>query len=226
MEKILIIEDEIDMVRGLKDNLEYEGYKVISAGDGLEGIARTQKEKPDLIILDIMLPKMNGFDVCKELRAKKINIPVLMLTAKGEEVDKVLGLEIGADDYVTKPFSVRELLARVKALLRRTGKPYEQIKSYEFGNVKLDFKKCIATKRKKKIELSYFEVEILKLLIAHKDEPVTREEILDQIWGLEAYPTNRTVDNYVVRLRQKLEDDPKAPEHIVTVHRIGYKFLP
>ncbi len=225
MAKILIVEDEPDMVEGLRDNLVYEGYDVVSAGDGETGLALAAEESPDLILLDIMLPGKNGYQVCREMRSKGIDVPVIMLTAKSQEVDKVLGLELGADDYITKPFSIRELLARIKAVLRRGGAHTKKIKTAEFGNVKVDFRRGIAVKDGNSIELSHYENEILRLLVANKDEPVSRNRLLDEVWGYDLFPTTRTIDNHVVKLRQKIEDDPHNPRHLVTVHGIGYKFI-
>jgi len=225
MEKILVVEDEPDMVMGLKDNLEYEGYTVVIARDGIEGIQVAQAELPDLIILDLMLPKKDGYDVCRELRAKGMDTPIIMLTAKSQEVDKVLGLELGADDYVTKPFSIREVLARIKAVLRRKGSRPQKLDSYDFANVKVDFRKSHVIKGGQLIELSHYENEILRLLIANKDEPVSRNRLLDEVWGYDLFPTTRTIDNHIVKLRQKVEDDPRNPAHVVTVHGIGYKFV-
>ena len=225
MDKILIVEDEPAMVMGLKDNLELEGYQVLTATDGLAALDVAQNACPDLILLDLMLPKLNGFEVCKQLRQKGMDTPIIMLTAKGQEVDKVLGLELGADDYITKPFSIRELLARVKAVLRRPRQPPEKIDTYQFGSVEVDFRKSIALKQGEPIDLSHYEAEILRLLIANKGEPISRNRILDEVWGYELYPTTRTIDNHVVKLRQKVEDDPHNPSYIVTVHGMGYKFV-
>jgi two-component system alkaline phosphatase synthesis response regulator PhoP len=225
MAKILIIEDEPDMVMGLRDNLSYEGYEVASAADGEAGLSLALQESPDLILLDLMLPGKDGYQVCRELRSKGCEAPVIMLTAKSQEVDKVLGLELGADDYITKPFSIREVLARIKAVLRRQGARPKKIESYEFGDVKVDFRKGIAVKAGKEIELSHYENEILRLLVANKDEPVSRNRLLDEVWGYDLFPTTRTIDNHVVKLRQKIEDDAHNPEHVVTVHGIGYKFV-
>ena len=225
MDKILIVEDEPDMVMGLKDNLELEGYQVLTALDGPTALEVALNTCPDLILLDIMIPKLNGFEVCKQLRQKGMDTPIIMLTAKSQEVDKVLGLELGADDYITKPFSIRELLARVKAVLRRPRRPPEKIDSYAFGDVTIDFRKQVAVKDGKPVELSHYEAEILRLLIANKGEPISRNRILDEVWGYELYPTTRTIDNHVVKLRQKIEDNPHSPIHIVTVHGMGYKFV-
>ena len=225
MEKILIIEDEPDMLMGLKDNLEFEGYTVCTARDGLEALALAQKEKPELIVLDLMLPKMDGYEVCKRIRARGSTVPIIMLTAKSQEVDKVLGLELGADDYITKPFSVRELSARIRAVLRRLQPKQPKLDAYKFGNVEIDFRKSTATRGRRRIELTHYELEMLRLLITHKEEPVSRNQLLNEVWGYELYPTTRTIDNHVVKLRQKLEADPKNPKHVVTVHGIGYKFM-
>lgn len=225
MPKILIIEDEPGMVLGLRDSLEYEGYEVSTAGDGKEGLEKAGREKPDLILLDVMLPVMSGIDVCRVLRSKGIEIPIIMLTARSQEIDKVVGLEIGADDYVTKPFSIKELLARVRAHLRRAAKQIVEIETFTFADVELDFKKYRALKRDKELELSAREFEILKYLIKRRGEIVTRDQLLDEVWGYDSSPITRTVDNHIVKLRQKIEDDPSNPQHIVTVHRVGYRFV-
>ncbi len=223
--KILIIEDEPSMILGLQDNLEYEGYEVIAAVDGEAGLSRALKDKPNLILLDVMLPKKSGLDVCRELRSIGVESPIIMLTARGQEIDKVLGLEIGADDYVTKPFSINELLARVRAHLRRAAKMVSELESYNFGHIELNFKKYLASKNGEAIDLSPREFELLKYFIRHRGETVTRDELLDKIWGYENYPITRTVDNHIARLRQKIEDVPNEPEYILTVHRVGYKFI-
>lgn len=225
MERILVIEDEPDMLMGLKDNLEFEGYRVITAQTAREALSAVAKHSPDLIVLDIMLPDMDGFDVCKEIRARGVSAPIIMLTAKSGELDKILGLELGADDYVTKPFSVRELLARIKAVLRRTRERVSKIQSYRFGKVEVDFRRSIVKRKSRQIPLSFFELEILRCLIRHKEEPVSRRQLLDEVWGYDLFPTTRTIDNHIVKLRQKIEDDPKNPKHILTVHGVGYKFV-
>ena len=224
MTRILVIDDEPEMLLGLEDNLRFEGYEVVTARDGTEGLTRAAKELPDLIILDVMMPGKSGWDVCRELRKKGINVPVIMLSARGQEVDTVLGLELGADDYVTKPFSVRELLARIRAVLRRPGRRSE-VESYSFGSIRIDFKRCQAFKGKRPIPLTKKELEIMKYFTEHKDEALTRERMLDEVWGYERFPTTRTVDNHILKLRQKLEDDPENPRFILTVHGIGYKFV-
>jgi len=225
-EKILIIEDEEDLVKGLKLNLADEGYEVDWAADGVEGLRKALEERPDLIILDIMLPKMNGLDICRELRQKNISVPIIMLTAKGEEIDKVVGLEIGADDYMTKPFSIRELLARIKAHLRREKRERKTVPEvYRFGDVEIDFTHFKVKRKDKELDLTSLEIEILKYFIAHKGEVVTREALLDKIWGYEKYPTTRTIDNHILKLRKKIEGDPSHPEYILSVYGEGYRFV-
>ncbi len=225
MEKILIIEDEADLVRGLKLNLVDEGYEVAWAADGREGLRRALEEPPDLVILDLMLPGMNGLEVCRELRQQKATVPVIMLTAKGGEVDKVVGLEIGADDYITKPFSVRELLARIKAHLRREKREPHVPKTYVFGTVQIDFVHFKARRGGAETDLTSLEVDILKYLIAHKGEVVSRDALLDKVWGYERFPTTRTIDNHILKLRKKIEDDPSNPRHILSIYGEGYRFI-
>lgn len=225
MPKILIIEDEPSMVLGLRDSLEYEGYEVSAACDGREGLDKASREKPDLILLDVMLPLMSGIDVCRALRSGGVEIPIIMLTARSQEIDKVVGLEIGADDYVTKPFGVKELLARVRAHLRRAAKQVAEIETFEFSDVKLDFKKYRASKQSQELELSAREFDILKYLIQHRNQIVTRDQLLDQVWGYTSSPITRTIDNHIAKLRQKIEDTPSDPQHIITVHRVGYRFV-
>jgi len=225
-EKILIIEDEEDLVKGLKLNLAGEGYELTWAYDGQEGLRKALEEKPDLIILDIMLPKMDGLEVCREIRQKNMNIPIIMLTAKGGEVDKVVGLEVGADDYITKPFSIRELLARVKAHLRREKREGKKIPEvYSFGDVELDFSHFKVRRKGKEVDLTSLEVEILKYFVAHRGEVVTREALLDKIWGYERFPTTRTIDNHILKLRKKVEEDPAHPKYIFSVYGAGYRFM-
>jgi DNA-binding response OmpR family regulator len=225
-EKILIIEDEEDLVKGLKLNLADEGYEVDWASDGAEGLRKALEERHDLIILDIMLPEMNGLDVCRELRQQKIGIPIIMLTAKGEEIDKVVGLEIGADDYMTKPFSIRELLARIKAHLRREKREGKTVPDvYCFGDVEIDFVHFKVRRMDKELDLTSLEMEILKYFITHREEVITREALLDKIWGYEKYPTTRTIDNHILKLRKKIEEDPTHPEYILSVYGEGYRFI-
>jgi DNA-binding response OmpR family regulator len=223
--KILIIEDEPDMVLGLRRNLEYEGYEVKAARDGEEGLKCALRESHDLILLDVMLPKLSGLDVCRRLRGGDVETPIIMLTARGQEIDKVLGLEIGADDYVTKPFSLRELLARVHVQLRRRAAPPAKKTTCRFGDVELDFGKHQASKGGKPLELSPREFEMLHYFIEHRGETITREQLLDDVWGYSRLTVTRTVDNHIARLRQKIEENPAEPQYIITVHRIGYKFI-
>jgi DNA-binding response OmpR family regulator len=223
MARILIVEDEPNMVAGLRDNFEYEGYEVLTAGDGAEGLGRALNDAPDLVILDVMMPKMSGLDVCKQLKAKRPAMPVIMLTARGQEVDKVVGLELGADDYVTKPFSIRELLARIKAVLRRAhGVPQER---YSFGDVEVNLRTCQVTRAGKLVEFSAKEFDLLKYFLCHAGEALSRDRLLDKVWGYNSFPTTRTVDAHIVHLRQKLEPKPEEPRFILTVHGVGYKFV-
>jgi two-component system alkaline phosphatase synthesis response regulator PhoP len=224
--KILIIEDEEELIDGLKLNLDFEGYDVIWALDGEEGLRKALKEAPDLILLDIMLPKKDGLEVCRELRQQNVTIPIIMLTAKGEEVDKVVGLEIGADDYITKPFSVKELLARLKAHLRREKREEKNVPSvYRFDDVEIDFIHFKVKRKKKEFGLTSLEVKILKYFVSHRGEVITREDLLDRIWGYERYPSTRTIDNHILKLRKKLEDDPAKAKYIFSVYGEGYRFM-
>ena len=223
--KILIVEDEPDMVLGLKDNFEFEGYEVITATDGEAGLERARAQKPDLIVLDVMLPRMSGLEVCKALRGEGWEGPILMLTARGQEIDKVVGLELGADDYVTKPFSIRELLARVRAILRRTDGSKKRLVQYGFGDVELDFEAYAATKGGEALELSPREFELLRYLIERKGETVTRDKLLEDVWGYDSYPSTRTVDTHIAKLRSKIGDSGSEPRWILTIHGMGYKFI-
>lgn len=225
MKRILIIEDDPAILKGLVASLEEERYEVLTATDGIRGYELGKRENIDLIILDIILPGKDGQEVCRDLRKDGVNTPILMLTSKKHEMDKVLGLELGADDYVTKPFSIRELHARIKALLRRKAELKKEIDEYTFGSVHVDFKKQEATKKGKPLKLSVKEFEILKYLVLHESEVVTREMLLDDVWGYENFPTTRTVDNYVLSLRKKIEDNSSKPKHLLTVHTAGYKFV-
>ena len=225
MKRILIIEDDVSILSGLKDVLTFKSYDVLTAEDGEMGYALAVEEKPDLIILDIMIPKMDGFTLCRKLRAEGNSTPILMLTAKGEEPDKIQGLDIGADDYVTKPFSLPELLARVRALLRRTPERAKKSPpdSLKIGDVSLNFKKYVADKGDAAMNLSPKEFGILRFLASRVGEVVTRDELLDEVWGYDLYPTTRTVDNHIAQLRIKIEKNPADPRYLVTVHGIGYK---
>lgn len=227
MKRILIVEDDVAILRGLKDNLEYESYEVLTAADGAQGYCLIQEKKPDLIILDLMLPKMNGYELCRKVREEGITTPILMLTARGEEVDRVLGLDMGADDYVTKPFSVPELLARIRAIIRRIHQAHtgDLPSDLCFGAVFIDFKRFEARKDDKVLDMSRKEFGVLRLLAARAGEVVTRDDLLDEVWGYNQYPTTRTVDNHISLLRTKLEDDPSQPRHLITVHGVGYKLV-
>jgi two-component system alkaline phosphatase synthesis response regulator PhoP len=224
-EKILIIDDELHIVELLRYNLEANGYKVSFSLNGREGLNIAFDKKPDLILLDIMLPELDGFDVCKEIKRNKEteSIPIIMLTAKSEEFDKILGLELGADDYITKPFSVRELLARIKAVMRRNIKE-EQEQSLNFGELFIYLDKHEVVKKGEKIELTLKEFELLRLLVMNRGKVLTRDFLLDKVWGYEYYGETRTVDVHVRHLRQKIEDDDRNPRYIETVRGIGYKF--
>jgi two-component system, OmpR family, alkaline phosphatase synthesis response regulator PhoP len=223
--KILLVEDEAGLILTLTDRLQSEGFAVKSAMDGESGLNAALSENFDLIILDVMLPKKNGYDVCRDLRQKSINTPILMLTAKGETIDKVLGLKLGADDYLTKPFEVIELLARIEALLRRAPKTQNNSPdSFSFGNVAIDFKRAEVSKNNQTIELSAMEFKLLQFLIENRGAVHSRNQLLDEVWGYDAMPSTRTVDVHVAWLRQKLEDNPKYPQFIQTVHGFGYKF--
>jgi len=225
MAKILIVEDEPGMVAGLRDNFEFEGYQVLSAMDGVAGLERALADTPDLVILDVMMPRMSGLDVCKQLKSKRPAIPIIMLTARGQEVDKVVGLELGADDYVTKPFSIRELLARVKAVLRRAGSLPKDKERYSFGEVEVNLRSCQVSRQGRSIEFSSKEFDLLKYFLAHPGEALTRDRLLEEVWGYDKFPTTRTVDAHIVRLRQKLEAKPEDPRFFLTVHGTGYKFV-
>ena len=226
MAKLLIIEDEPSMQLGLKDNMELEGYLVETASDGEEGLSKIKTNSFDLVLLDVMLPKLSGFDVCKAARSFGITTPIVLLTARGEEIDKILGLEFGADDYITKPFSVRELLARVKAILRRSQlQPIKDSARTTIGRLNIDFESFHATENQIEIKLSHKEFEILSYLHQHKNQVVSRYDLLEKVWGYDEQPTTRTVDNFVVRLRQKVELNPNQPRVILTVHGTGYKLV-
>jgi len=224
MDKILIIEDEEGILMPLEDNLNLEGYEVACARDGLDGLAKGREGAFDLIVLDIMLPKLDGFEVCKRLRQDRVMTPILMLTAKSQEVDKVLGLELGADDYVTKPFSSRELLARIKAILRRGREPRGGIESCRFGTIEVDFTKYEAKKNGSPVSLTSLEFALLHYLVQNKGRVVHRDEVLDNVWGKDVYVDARTVDKHISLLRRKFEDDPQDPKYILGVRGVGYKF--
>jgi len=223
----LIVEDEPDIVRGLKDALEFEGFEVASASVGKEGVRLMKERGADCVILDLMLPDINGYQVCEEIRAFNSIVPIIILTARGQESDKIRGLDAGADDYVTKPFSIGELLARIKAIFRRLQKSSSgNGEVIRIGSGEVDVKKHTLTRSRKTIALTFYEVELIKLLAERAEQPVTRDEILDKIWGIEAYPSNRTVDNFIAKLRKKIEEDQRNPRHILTVYGYGYKLIP
>ena len=222
--KILIVEDEPKMVIGLRDNFQFEGYQVLVANDGEAGIECAIENKPDLVILDLMLPKLSGLDVCRRLRSRGFSQPILMLTARGQEIDKVVGLEVGADDYITKPFSIKELIARIRAHLRRAGNHVVGLDSFEFAGIRLNFRKYEATKAGQKLQLSAREFALLQYFVLHQNETVTRDQLLNEVWGYDSFPNTRTVDNHIAKLRQKIEDDAGDPKFILTVHGVGYRF--
>jgi DNA-binding response OmpR family regulator len=225
MKKILIIEDDKALLETLTSSLTSENYKILSATDGEKGFQLACQEKIDLIILDLVLPSLSGMDICKELRAKGFMTPIIMLTGeKKEEIDRVLGLELGADDYLLKPFGTKELLARIRAVLRRSKPEAPKVEEYSFGNVYLNFKKQIATKGKKDISLTAKEFALLKLLISHEGDVVSRDTLLNEVWGYDKFPTTRTVDTFVHNLRKKIEDNPSKPVHLITMPWAGYKF--
>jgi DNA-binding response OmpR family regulator len=225
MSRVLIVEDDASMAIALRDGFEFEGYNVTVAKDGQSGFRLATEKDLDLIILDVMLPQMSGLDVCKKLRNAGNNIPIILLTARGQEIDKVLGLKTGADDYVTKPFSFMELVARVEALLRRTSKHIANLEQFQFGDITLNFKKNEALYGEEMLDLSPREFKILKYFIEHQGEVVTRDQLLDAVWGYDSFPFTRTVDTHIAKLRQKIKEDPANARHIITVHRAGYKFI-
>ncbi|HEY0080429.1 MAG TPA: response regulator transcription factor [Pyrinomonadaceae bacterium] len=224
MRKVLIVEDDQAMAVALRDGFTYEGYTVQVARDGSAGLRMASEKGLDLVILDVMLPRMSGLDVCKQLRSDGNSTPIIMLTARGQEIDKVLGLKTGADDYVTKPFSFLELMARVEAVLRRASKTVETIESVHFGDVEINFKNFEASKNGRTLELSPREFKMMKYFVEHRGEVVSRDHLLDAVWGYDGLPLTRTVDMHIAKLRQKIEDTPGDPRYIITVHRVGYKF--
>ncbi len=224
MRRILLVEDEPGLVLTLRDRLTKEGYSVETSADGESGLERAAGEAFDLVLLDVMLPRLNGFDVLRELRKRGIDSPVIMLTAKGQVVDKVVGLKLGADDYVTKPFEMVELLARIEAKLRRTPAIIHPSEGYQFGDVRVEFRRAEVTKADAPLELSAREFQLLKYFIEHRGATLTREELLNEVWGYNAMPSTRTVDVHVAWLRQKIEPNPRHPQYILTIHGMGYKF--
>ena len=227
MNKVLLVEDEEGLIITLSDRLKSEGFEIVVSKNGVEGFETAMKNSFDLIILDVMLPKKNGLDVCRDLRKEGVETPILMLTAKGETIDKVLGLKLGADDYMTKPFEVLELLARIEALLRRSpiSTKNGSNNNFEFGDVEIDFKRAEVSKSDSVVDLSAMEFKLLHFLIDNRGNVHSRDELLDAVWGYDAMPTTRTVDVHIAWLRQKLEVNPKHPKFIQTVHGLGYKFV-
>jgi two-component system alkaline phosphatase synthesis response regulator PhoP len=222
--RVLIVEDDQAMAVALRDGFVYEGYTVQVARDGQSGLKMAAERGLDLVILDVMLPRMSGLDVCRQLRSEGNSTPIIMLTARGQEIDKVLGLKTGADDYVTKPFSFLELMARVEAVLRRASKASDEVESAHFGDVEINFKTFEARKAGRPLELSPREYKMMRYFVEHRGEVVSRDELLDHVWGYAGLPLTRTVDMHIAKLRQKIEDTPGDPRHIITVHRVGYKF--
>ena len=223
---VLVIEDEPAIVTGLRDAFEHNGFSVISAADGQTGLDLAVSKTPDLIILDLKLPKKDGMEVCRELRNRNIWTPIIMLTARSAEPDRIAGLELGADDYVTKPFSIRELIARARALLRRAAAPEGAPERARVGDAIVDFKQYVVIKGSQTYGLTPMEVSLLRLFMGHPHEVITRERLLNDVWGFNAFPTTRTIDTFLLRLRHKIETDPRKPVHFITVHGAGYKFVP
>ena len=226
MSRILVIEDDATILRGLADNLRGESHEVLTASDGETGYHMVEERHPELVILDLMLPKLSGYEVCRQMRARGIATPILMLTARGEEGDRIMGLDLGADDYVTKPFSLRELLARVRALLRRAQPVRTLIDELRVGDVMVDFRKYEATRGGRPLEMARREFQLLRVLASRPGEVISRPEMLDQVWGLNEYPSTRTVDTHIAGLRAKVERDAANPEHLLTVRGVGYKWVP
>jgi DNA-binding response OmpR family regulator len=222
--RVLVIEDEPDLVRGLRDALEFEGFEVMASGLGRDGVKLARERTPDLVLLDLMLPDINGFAVCEEIRTSNPLVPVIMLTARSQETDKIRGLEAGADDYVTKPFSIGELVARINAIFRRLHRQAPPDEEIQIGLATLFPRKHELVRKGRRVTLSFYEVELLRLLWERAGQPVSREEILEKIWGMSGSST-RSVDNFVVKLRKKIEEDAAKPQHIVTIYGTGYKLV-
>jgi DNA-binding response OmpR family regulator len=225
MSRILVVEDDPAILRGLVDNLAFESHEVLTATDGEIACALIRDKRPDLVILDLMLPRLSGYEVCRRVRGEGITTPIVMLTARGEEADRILGLDLGADDYVTKPFSVHELMARVRAVLRRSHASSPMPDELRFDDVVVDFRRYEARKGGAPLELTRKEFGVLRLLAGRAGEVVTRDELLNEVWGYEAAPTTRTVDNHIASLRAKLEATPSEPRHLQTMHGVGYKWV-
>jgi DNA-binding response OmpR family regulator len=225
MKTILIIEDDISILDGLKDNLEFEGYRVLAETNGKRGLKLALEKDIGLLLLDLMLPGLNGYEICRKIKQEKPDLPVIMLTARGSEIDKVSGLDTGADDYITKPFSLPELLARIRATFRRIKNGADAIEAFTFGNIKLDFIRLQAFMGEREISLSAKEFEILEYMIRNEGEAIHRHDLLNKVWGYEAMPTTRTVDNFIMDLRKKLEENPSEPRHFLSVRGVGYRFV-
>jgi DNA-binding response OmpR family regulator len=223
VKRILVIEDDPELRDGLRVNLQGAGYDVLTARDGAEGLQSATRDQPDAIILDVMMPKLGGFDVCRALRKRGVEVPIVFLTARGQEADKIAGLALGADDYVTKPFSIHELIARLRAVLRRAA-PGRELGTYQFGDVQVDFDAQQLHKRGENVRLSYLEFEVLHYMVSRRGHVVARDDLMASVWGYEAL-TTRAVDNLVARLRNKLEDDPRRPQYILSAYGAGYKFV-
>lgn len=226
MTRILVVEDDPSILRGIADNLVFENYEVLTATDGEAGHRLLREERPDLVILDLMLPKLSGHELCRRARKERIKTPIIIVTARGEEADRILGLDLGADDYITKPFAIGELLARVRAVLRRAEQPANEPDDLRFDDVRVDFRSYEAERGGRGVELTPKEFAVLRYLAARPSEVVRRDALLDDVWGYESDVTTRTVDNHVATLRAKLEQDPRNPRHLLTVHRVGYKWIP
>jgi len=226
MTKVLVVEDDPGILRTVADNLRFEQYEVITAMDGETALVVQHEQQADLIVLDLMLPRISGLEVCRRLRASDDHVPVLVLTARADEADRVLGLDLGADDYVVKPFSVPELMARVRALLRRASSASALPAAFTFGDVQIDFRRYSAQRAGRPVDMTRKEFALLRFLASRQNTVVTRDELLNKVWGFDAYPLTRTVDNHIAGLRAKLEADPGRPVHIQTVHGVGYKFVP
>ncbi len=222
---ILIVEDDPNIRLGLEDNLNLEGYEVLTAPDGIKGLKSAVENKIDLLVLDIMLPGMNGYEICRKVKAEKPELPVIMLTARGSEMDKIAGLDIGADDYITKPFSLPELLARIRAAFRRVKKDPQPLTGFSYDKVFLDFRNFQAFFNDAEVSMTNKEFEIMAYFISHENQVIHRHDLLNEVWGYEAMPTTRTVDNFILNLRKKLEENPAKPKHIISVRSIGYKFI-
>ena len=226
METILVIEDDPAISLGLTKNLRYEGYEVLTATRGDTGLELAVEKQPDLIVLDVMLPNLSGFEICKTLKRSEVDIPIIILSAKDQEIDKIMGLDLGADDYLTKPFSIRELIARINAVLRRKKRYEREMETFGFADIEIDFTARTVSRGGKVLELSPREFDLLAYFVRHPNEVMDRRQILNKVWGYDYYGTARTIDNFVTKLRQKMEPDVTKPVHFVTARGIGYKFVP